>query len=71
MTARFAPFPLSCPQSRYPLPLRSWRVTTTTGDNRTTHLVEATTAANAILSALELGGPRCQLVACLMDGVWA
>jgi hypothetical protein len=64
-------FPLSRPQYGYPLTPRSWRVTTTIGGKRTTHQVEATTAAKAILAGLELSGANSQLVACLMDGVWA
>lgn len=71
MTRGFARFPLSCPQYSHPLASRPWRVTTTTGNNRTTHQLEATTAAAAILAGLELGGTGCQLVACLKDGEWA
>ena len=71
MTVRYTRFPLSYPQHRYPLTPRPWRVTTTTGISRTTHQVKATTAADAILAGLKLGGTGCQLVACLMDGVWA
>ena len=54
----------------YPLPVRPWRVTTAIGTSRTTHEVMASTAAQAILSALELGGVGCGLVACLRDGEW-
>ena len=71
MTTRWARFPLSMPQSRYPLIPRSWQVTTTIGGKRTTHQVEATTAAKAIFGALELGGANSQLVACLKEGEWA
>lgn len=71
MTVRYARFPLSCPQYNYPLTPRPWRVTTTTGNSRTTHQLEATTAAAAILAGLELGGPNCALVACLKEGDWA
>jgi hypothetical protein len=46
-------------------------VTTTIGGKRTTHQVEATTAAKAIFGALELGGANSQLVACLKEGEWA
>lgn len=67
---RLTPFPLSMPQCRFPLTPRPWRVTTTTGNSRTTHQLEATTAAAAILAGLELGGPNCALVACLKDGDW-
>jgi len=70
MTRPFARFPLSAPQSRFPLTPRPWQVTTTIGGKRTTHLVEATTAANAIFSALELSGANSQLVACLRGGEW-
>lgn len=71
MMRRPAPFPLCFPQSGYPLRPRPWSVTTRDGNCRTTHQLEATTAAKAIFAGLELGGPRCQLVACLMDGEWA
>ena len=70
MMRRFAPFPLGFPQDAYPLRPRPWQVTTKIGNSRTTHQLEATTAAKAILAGLELGGPRCQLVACLREGEW-
>ena len=40
------------------------------GGRRITHEVMASTAAQAIVSALELGGVGCGLVACLRDGEW-
>jgi len=49
---------------------RPWAVTTTDGRRRTTHLLEAVTAAAAIQSALELAGPGARLVACLRGGEW-
>jgi hypothetical protein len=60
MTRRFASFPLAFPQDRHFLRPRPWQVTTTTGNSRTTHQLEATTAAAAILAGLELGGPHLQ-----------
>ena len=54
----------------YPLPVRPWRVTTQAGTSRTTHEVMAATAAQAIVTALELGGAGCELVGCLRDGQW-
>jgi hypothetical protein len=62
--------PLHHQRVGYPLPVRPWRVTTQAGARRTTHEVMAATAAAAILSALELGGTGCELVACLRDGEW-
>lgn len=70
MMRRPEPFPLCFPQSGYPLTPRPWSVTTKAGNSRTTHQLENTTAAGAILAALELGGPGCQLVACLKEGEW-
>ena len=49
-----------------PPPPRPWRVATTRG----TLDVEATTAAQAILSALELAGPRARLIGCVRVGEW-
>ena len=62
--------PLHHQRPGYPLPVRTWRVTTQAGSRRTTHEVMAATAAHAIASALELGGVGCGLVACLRDGEW-
>ena len=62
--------PLHHQRAGYPLPVRPWRVTTAIGTRRTTHDVMAATAAQAIVSALELGGVGCGLVACLRDGDW-
>ena len=62
--------PLHHTRPGYPLQPRPWRVTTQAGAVRTTHEVMATTAAHAIVSALELGGVGCGLVACLRDGEW-
>jgi hypothetical protein len=45
---------------------RPWRVATTLG----TIEVEATTAAQAILSALELAGSRARLIGCVRVGEW-
>jgi hypothetical protein len=45
---------------------RPWRVATTLG----TVEVEATTAAQAILSALELAGSRARLIGCVRVGEW-
>ena len=50
MMVPFARFPLPFPQGRSPLTPRPWQVTTLAGNSRTTHQVEATTAAHAILS---------------------
>ena len=71
MMVHFSRFPLSFPQGSYPLTPRPWQVTTLAGNSRTTHQLEATTAAAAILAGLELGGPNCALVACLKVGEWA
>ena len=49
-----------------PPPPRPWRVATTRG----TLDVEATTAAQAILSALEMAGPRARLIGCVRVGEW-
>ena len=62
--------PLHHQRAGYPLPVRPWRVTTQAGISRSTHEVMAATAAQAIVSALELGGTGCELVACLRDGEW-
>jgi hypothetical protein len=62
--------PLHHQRAGYPLPVRPWRVTTQAGTRCITHEVMATTAAQAIVSALELGGTGCELVACLRDGEW-
>jgi hypothetical protein len=45
---------------------RPWRVATTLG----TVEVEATTAAQAILSALELAGAGARLIGCVRVGEW-
>jgi hypothetical protein len=45
---------------------RPWRVATTLG----TVEVEATTAAQAILSALELAGAKARLIGCVRVGEW-
>ena len=45
---------------------RPWRVATTLG----TVEVLAATAAQAILSGLELAGPRAQLIGCVRAGEW-
>jgi hypothetical protein len=58
--------PLHHQRAGYPLPVRSWRVATTRG----TLDVEASTAAQAILSALELAGPRARLIGCVRVGEW-
>ena len=50
MMVPFARFPLPFPQGRSPHTPRPWQVTTLAGNSRTTHQVEATTAAHAILS---------------------
>ncbi len=71
MRTRFASFPLSVPQSTYPLVPRPWAVTTERCSVRITHQLEATTAAAAICSALELAGTGAVLVACLREGEWA
>lgn len=71
MKTRFARFPLSLPQSTYPLVPRPWSVTTEVGSVRTTHQLVATTAASAIQGALELAGTGAVLVACLRQGEWA
>jgi hypothetical protein len=71
MMRRSAPFALAFPQDRYPLAPRAWSVTTAIGNVRTTHRLNATTAAFAILRALRIGGTNCSLVACLKEGNWA
>lgn len=50
----------------YLSPPRPWLVTTTKG---TVEIVQ-TTAALAILGALELTGPEAELIACLPKGDW-
>ena len=50
MMVPFARFPLHLPQDSYPLTPRPWQVTTLAGNSRTTHHLEATTAAQAILT---------------------
>jgi hypothetical protein len=50
----------------FPPAPRPWRVATTLG----TVEVEATTAAQAILSALELAGVRARLIGCVRVGEW-
>ena len=46
--------------------LRPWRVTTTLG----TVEVMAATLQQAILSGLELTGPKARLVRCVKEGEW-
>ena len=58
--------PLHHQRAGYPLPVRPWRVATTLG----TVEVLAATAAQAILSGLELAGPRAQLIGCVRVGEW-
>ena len=53
-----------------PLPLRPWRVTTTTGHRDDQHEVMASTAAQAIRAALELAPPGSRLRSCLTVGEW-
>ena len=62
--------PLHHHRAGYPLPVRPWRVTTQAGTRRIMHEVMAATAAQAIVSALELGGVGCKLVGCLRAGEW-
>ena len=49
---------------------RPWRVTTQVGTRRTTHEVMAATAAQSIVSALELAGPGARLIGCVRGGEW-
>ncbi len=62
--------PLHHTRPGFPLTPRSWAVTTEVGTVRTTHQMEATTAAIAIQGALELAGAGAVLVACLRQGEW-
>jgi hypothetical protein len=62
--------PLHHTRPGYPLPVRPWRVTTAINGRRTTHEVMAATAAQAIVSALELGGTGARLIGCVRDGEW-
>ncbi len=63
--------PLHHTRPGFPLVPRPWAVTTEAGRVRTTHQLEATTAASAIQGALELAGNGARLVACLREGEWA
>jgi hypothetical protein len=62
--------PLHHERAGCPLPVRPWRVITAINGRRITHEVMATTAAQAIVSALELGGVGCKLVACFTVDHW-